>query len=123
MYSEHLLADLLALAQGWYVKGTDLDQDLTRVTVELGRLIGPDLGYTPTDASLAWWARRTGTPAPVLTRGAIHLNRDGRTGIGLGPGRGVLETRGDRLVRVRTPEPGRYLAAYRLPTIEYGGLL
>lgn len=123
MYSEHLVADLMELVQGSYWTGTELDRELTRVTTSVGRILGPDLGTNPSDASLAWYASRWGTPAPPLTRAAIHVLVDGRIGFGLGTGRGVIESGGHHLVVVMNPEPGRYPQVWKLPTIHYGGLI
>lgn len=123
MYSEHAIARVLPYVATTFSRGGDLDQVLTRTVVEIGRILGPDLGCPPADASVAWWARKAGTPAAAGTRGAVHLLPDGRVGLGLGAGRGVVETAGDRLAIVERPEPGRYAGAYYMPTITYGGLL
>lgn len=123
MYSEHAVSTLMPYVTGTYRDGAALDQHLTRTVVEVGRIIGGILGCLPSDSSLAWWAAKAGTPAVAGTRAAVHVLPDGRTGFGLGPARGVIETVGDRLVIVRHPHPDRYTGVYLLPTIEYGGLL
>lgn len=123
MYSEHLTAILLPLIQRNYYYGYELDQTLTRVTVSVGRILGPDLGCDPSDASLAWFAQQFGTPAALYSRASIHVLQDGRTGFGLGPGRGVIETAGDELALVTNPRPDRYTGAWRFPHVNYGGLI
>lgn len=123
MYQEHIIGTLLDLVQGSRYTGGDVDAGLGRVTVEIGAIIGPLLGYRPSDAALNWHARTTGTPVPPGTRGAVHTLPDGRAAVGLGAGRGVLETAGDELVTVTQLDPSRYTGAWRLPTIEYGGLI
>lgn len=123
MYSEHIVATLLDLVQRSYYYGYELDRDLTRTTVQIGKILGPDLGAQPSDQSLAWHAQKFGTPAPIGTRAAVHVLTDGRIGIGLGSGRGIIETTGGELALLTNPEPGRYSGAWRHPTIEYGGLL
>lgn len=123
MYSEHLIASLQRLVQGRFPTGADLDAVRGRPVVQVGRVIGPSLGYRPSDASLGWQARTTGAPAPHGTRAAVHTLPSGLVAIGLGQGRGMIETVGDRLVVVARPEPGRYTGAWRLPTVQYGGLV
>lgn len=123
MYSEHLIAELLRYTTGSYRTGDDLDQTIDRIVVTIGRITGRPLGTLPTDASLGWWSTAYGDPAPIGTRAAIHVLRDGRVGVGLGPTRGVIETAGDHLTVVTHPNPTRYTGAYKLPLIHYGGLI
>lgn len=123
MYSEHLTATLLDLVQLHYYYGYELDQNLTRVTVEIGRILGTDLGCEPSDQSLGWFVQQFGVSAPLGSRASFHVLHDGRVGCGLGPGRGVIETAGDQLAIVTSPEPGRYIGAWRLPNVEHGGLI
>ena len=124
MYSEHVIAELVRLVDGSFATGKELDSQLGRVTVQVGRVIGTTVGAPrPTDISLTWWASRKGTPVPVGTRGAVHVLPDSRTGMGLGPSRGVVESAGGRLVTVKNPESNRYVGAYKLPGVSYGGLI
>lgn len=123
MYSEHLIAYLLRFTQGTVPTGASVDKIRTRPVVTLGRIIGPDLGIRPHENALRRLTATTGVPAHIGTRAAIHLLPDGRCGFGLGGNRGVIESTGERLVIVASPEPGRYTSAWRLPAIEYGGLL
>jgi len=123
MYSEHAVAALLRLVAGTYRTGAEVDETRGRVTVSVGRHLGAELGALPTDASLGFLAERFGSPAPPMTRAAVHVLADGRTGFGLGPTRGVIESAGDHLVVITQPEADRYTGVWRLPTIEYGGLL
>lgn len=123
VYSEHFIASLQTLVQGAYPTGEDVDAVRTRVVVRIGGVVGAALGYRPSDAALAWQARTTGVPAPPGTRAAIHILPNGLVAVGLGPGRGMIETTGDRLVTVAYTNPARYTGAWRLPTIQYGGLI
>lgn len=123
MYSEHLTATLLNLVQRYYYYGYELDRELVRPIVQVGRIIGPDLGCQPSDRSLAWYAQQFGVPAAIGSRASLHILHDSRVGFGLGPGRGVIETAGDTLAIVTAPEERRYTGAYRLPNIDYGGLI
>jgi len=123
MYSEHLIAELVRLVDHHYVTGAELDANLSRPVVQVGKIIGPLVGSRPSDIALTWWASMKGTEVPVGTRGAVHLLADSRTGLGLGNGRGVVESDGERVVIVNRPDPSRYIAAYRLPGVSYGGLL
>ena len=123
MYSEHIVATLLDHVQRTYYYGYELDSDLTRTIVDVGRLVGPDLGCSPSDKSLAWFVQQFGTPVPLGTRAAFHILGDGRVGLGLGSGRGVIETAGYELALVTAPETGRYTGAWKLPNIDYGGLI
>lgn len=123
MYSEHIVATLLDLTQRSYYYGYELDRDLTRITVSVGRILGPDLGCEPSDGALSWYCQRFGTPAALGSRASFHVLRDSRVGVGLGPGRGVIETVGPELAIVSSPETGRYTGAWRLPNVEHGGLI
>lgn len=123
MYSEHIVADLLSLIQRTYYYGYELDVELTRTVVSIGRLLGPDLGCEPSDLALSWFLQRFGTPAALGSRASFHILHDNRIGLGLGPRRGIIETAGDSLALVTNPEPDRYTGAWRLPNIEYGGLI
>jgi hypothetical protein len=123
MYSEHVVAILLSYARGAYPTGDAIDSVQERRVVEIGRLLGPELGVDPSDKALGWFASAYGTAVPLRTRAAVHILPDGRVGFGLGHTRGVIESTGGHLTIVTNPEPGRYLSAWRLPTIEYGGLI
>lgn len=128
MYSETLIADLQALVKDTYDTGDEIDPN-QRVIVEIGRVLSMSLGLAPGDRYLARFAEDYGTPVPHLTRGAVHIlpprpdNLQRLVGIGLGQGRGVIETAGDRLVRILNPSPSRYTAVHRIPNVTYGGLL
>lgn len=123
MYSEHLIASLLELVAGTRTTGTDLDAELTRQVITVGRMLAPRFDANPNDAALTFLATAKGTPTPIGTRGAVHLMADGRTAVHLGADRGAIETSGLELVIVRRPEPGRYTSAWRLPGVHYGGLI
>lgn len=123
VYSEHLIAALLPITALTYPTGGDLDADLTRQVVTIGRVLGVDLGCVPSDPGLVWFTRTYGTVTEMGSRAAVHLLPDGRTGIGLGTGRGIIESRGDGLALIQYIDPDRYTAAYRLPNIAYGGLI
>ena len=123
MYSEHLIAILVRHAATHYDTGAELDAELGRPVVQIGRIVGPDIGSNPSDGHLSWFTQKVGTKVAVGTRAAIHILPGKRVGVGLGPRRGVIESTGDHLALVRNPEPGRYLGAYTIPTIQYGGLV
>lgn len=123
MYSEHLIAAVLAQVDGAFTTGARLDAVLGRVVVTVGRVLGPMIGTHPSDGSVIWFASTYGKPARLGTRGAVHLLRDGTTALHLGKTRGAIETAGDRLVVVRRPASNRYVAAWYLPNTSYGGLI
>lgn len=123
MYSEHLIAALLGLVAETYPDGASLDYVKGAPQVQVGKIIGPDVGSEPADSYLAWWAEIVGEPVAPGTRAAVHILPDRWTGIGLGGDRGVIESTGEHLGVVAHPEDDRYTGVYRLPTIQYGGLL
>ena len=60
--------------------------------------------------------RGTATAVDLEARGLVVATADGRLGLTVGRGR-VVESYGDGLTVVITPEPGRYSEAFRVPGI------
>lgn len=123
MYSEHLVAAVLRFTVDHFDSGSALDAVSGRHVVQIAGIIGTDLGCAPQDQDVAWWAAKVGTTVGAQSRAAIHVLPGNRLGVGLGAGRGVVESTGDRLAVVHRPEEGRYTGVYRVPGVEYGGLL
>lgn len=61
-------------------------------------------------------ARNTGVPVRTDIRGLVVGLADGRLGLTIGRGR-VIESHGDGLTVVISPEPGRYVEAFTVPGV------
>ncbi|WP_427017878.1 hypothetical protein ACQCSX_04485 [Pseudarthrobacter sp. P1] len=126
-WADGILARVLPLAVSVYETGRQRDMDPAagqRPVLHVAEAVGIACAahgiYLPlTDTALAAVAARDGAPAAApWGRGAIVVLADGRVGLTAGRG-AVIESAGESLAIIRTPEPGRYVAAWQIPGAQY----
>lgn len=128
VWASAIAGPLLPLVEYAHATGADLDADLgdpdIPVTVEVAQLLSlaasrVDMVWPSTDATLLPFVQREGRTAPGPQLWTLAAVEGGR--LGLVVQRGVIETSGEQLTHVQTPEPDRYAAYYYLPNLYYLG--
>lgn len=120
---------LLPFVEFHYTFGRDLDRDWNDPdeghTVSIAQVLTGVLGAPGGDAQLVEVCRRDGLQAPEATLwslavlGSVDARTPARAGV-VTPA-GVIESAGEHLGLVETPEAGRYREWFYLPGVAYPG--
>lgn len=114
---------VLPLVEFHYVFGRDLDRDWNDPeeghTVSVAQVLSGVLGTPGVDAQLVEVCRRDGLHAPEGTFWSLAVLDPARVGVVTAAG--VVESAGEHLGLVASPESGRYSGFFYLPGVAYPG--
>lgn len=114
---------VLPLVEFHYVFGRDLDRDWNDPeeghTVSVAQVLTGVLGTPGGDAQLVEVCRRDGLQAPEGTLWSLAVLAPDRAGV-VTPA-GVIESAGEHLGLIESPETGRYSEWFYLPGVAYPG--
>lgn len=124
-----LVGDLIDLAEHRYTTGRDLEDDLDADEEESMDLeVAEALSATAEESGillpaedqyLAAVLARDAKPAPATPRmGVVLQSGSGRMAVGIGHGM-TVESSGESLAIIETPEPDRYVRAWFIPGLFY----
>ncbi|MFT4471695.1 hypothetical protein ACMX2H_17480 [Arthrobacter sulfonylureivorans] len=128
VWSENVLSRLLGLVVLHYTLGAELDGDRSvwdgpqlELAEALANAAAPQgLSFPDTDRALGALLARDATAASIDVRGAVGQLPDGRLAVAAGWGR-TVESAGEGLALIETPNPARYTRFWLLPGATYLG--